>query len=623
MRKTFITWIGLILTFTVQAQDTLKTTTLQEVVVTGTKFGVDVEKSGKTITRITSDQIEKNAGKNLGDILNEVPGLQVDGNFGTPGSNIGYYLRGGRNRHTLILIDGVPFTDPSAISAEYDLRYIPLQQIESIEILRGGLSTLYGTGAAAGVINIKLREPASKRISGVADVSLGSFNTFSQNFQVGTSRDKWSFFVSGNDLTSKGFSSAEDRDETIDFDDDGFNRQNTLLKIGFKPVSDLNIQFHTAYERFEADYDAFEFTDAEYRQEFDQIRIGLTTDYIKAGHQLTGKIFYNVNDREFFGDYPSTLDGGNLQADIIHRYKLSDKVQSLSGLNYQRFDFGEKGLVSDDTANFNMIDPYVSLLVDLPVGFSLHAGARLNYHSTYGSKFIYNINPSFLFNSDQEWRPKVYASVSTSYVTPSLYHLYSFYGNKDLNPEEALNYELGISIYNKEKFTFNATGFKRLETDPIDFVSEFDDEGNYVGGHYQNVAAERAVSGVEFSSEFKTSNRVTLGANYTYLETDKPTTFYRIPTHKYGISVTAVPVKALNVNLKYNHTGAREIFDFVSFSEAELSAFDVCDLFVSYKTVTNFTIYAAVNNFLDEKYIAVYGYTTRGRNFSGGLRYEF
>src|SRR5690606_30927457 len=156
MRARIITIISVFLAVTVtRAQDSLTTILLKELVTTGTRFDVPVEKSGKTIYKLTTEDLQRNAGKSVADILNEVPGVQTDGNFGTRGTNIDYSVRGGRNKHTLVLIDGVPLNDPSGINAGYDLRYLPVSQIESIEVLKGGLSTLYGTGAAAGVINIK------------------------------------------------------------------------------------------------------------------------------------------------------------------------------------------------------------------------------------------------------------------------------------------------------------------------------------------------------------------------------------------------------------------------------------------------------------------------------------
>ena len=78
---------------------------------------------------------------------------------------MGLYIRGGRNHQVLILIDGIPVTDASGISLSYDLRLLPVEQIESIEIMKGASSTLYGSGASTGVINITLKKAGKKAIA--------------------------------------------------------------------------------------------------------------------------------------------------------------------------------------------------------------------------------------------------------------------------------------------------------------------------------------------------------------------------------------------------------------------------------------------------------------------------
>ncbi len=621
MRKKLTVIFGLI-SCCAWAQDSLKTMTLNEVVVSGTKFDVPVEKSGKTIFKLSKEDLERNAGKTLGDLLNEVPGVQVDGNFGTPGTNQGYYVRGGRNKNTLILIDGVPFNDPSAINAEYDLRFIPLSQIDSIEVLKGGLSTLYGTGAAAGVISIKLKEPLSK-FSGNAEVTAGSFGTYSENVQVSGRAQKFSYLVSGNNMSSVGFSSAQDNDATKAFDKDGFHRQNFLLKTGYEFTDKFSLGLVSAYEQFEADYDDYEFTDANNTQKFRQFRIGITPKLKYAHGDLEGKIFINNNHREFYSAFPSEYSGQNFQGEVINRHHFSESVQMLSGLNIQSMSIDQPDAIDPDSAHFSMVDPYSSLLVNLPIGFSLHAGVRLNTHSVYGNKFVYNINPSFVFNQKGDWKYKVLFSLSTSYITPSLYQLYSTYGNKNLNPEEAQNIETGFSIYH-DRVTFNATWFTRDEKSPIDFVSLFDVDGNYIGGQYRNIVATRNVKGIELSTDVRIHQKISLSANFTKLDTDRPTSFYKIPKTKYGAALNFYPNAHVVVSVKYNFTGDRATFDFFNFTELTLKHYDLMDLFASYKFAKDkLNIFGSVNNLFDENFVAVYGYTTRGRNFTIGARYTF
>ena len=131
-----------------QQKDTITSKNeLEEVVISDSKFALAKEKSGKVITKITANDLKKKSGQSIATILNSVAGMEINGNQSVAGKNLGYYIRGGKNSQVLILIDGIPVNDASGISFEYDLRLLPADQVESIEIMKGAASTLYGTGA--------------------------------------------------------------------------------------------------------------------------------------------------------------------------------------------------------------------------------------------------------------------------------------------------------------------------------------------------------------------------------------------------------------------------------------------------------------------------------------------
>ena len=153
-----------------------KVETLNEVVITATKFKSKKENTGKVIYEITQKDIVNNAGKTVIELLNNIPGIEIKGANSNASEPRSTYVRGGRSRQVLVLIDGVPVSDPSLISQEYDLRLLSLNQVESIEILKGASSTLYGSGAATGVINIILKKSLKDAISGTYEVSLGTFD---------------------------------------------------------------------------------------------------------------------------------------------------------------------------------------------------------------------------------------------------------------------------------------------------------------------------------------------------------------------------------------------------------------------------------------------------------------
>ena len=164
-----------------QQTDSLKIQQLDEVVITDSKFKLKRENSGKVITKITQQDLQHSQGKTIAQIVNETVGIEINGTKSNAGQNLAYFVRGGRNRQVLILIDGISVTDASQIANDYDLRLLNADQVESIEILKGASSTLYGSGAATAVINIKLKEASKKAISANFKSVLGSNQSQDEN----------------------------------------------------------------------------------------------------------------------------------------------------------------------------------------------------------------------------------------------------------------------------------------------------------------------------------------------------------------------------------------------------------------------------------------------------------
>lgn len=594
---------------------------LDKVVVTGTKFDLPIEKSGKSIYKLTSEDLEKNSGKTFSDLLNDVPGIQIDGNFGTPGTNMSYYLRGGRNKNTLILIDGVPLNDPSGINASYDLRYLPVSQIESIEVLKGGLSTLYGTGASAGVINIKLKDAKPKSLSGQVQASAGSYDTYSTSGNLNGTTDEFSYFVYGNYLTSGGFSAASDENASSEFAKDGLKQKNALLKLGYTFSDKFNLNLLAGYDDIEADYDGGAYTDGNNQQLNSQVRVGFTPSYQYDKGKISLKTLVNLNDKEFVSEYPSHDNGKNIQTDLVHEHQINDYLKGIWGVNIQNMAYKVNGEDNYSDNNFTIIDPYASLFFENNSGLNVHAGIRLNTHSVYDSKLLYNINPSYLIETSDAFKIKVMGSIGTSFITPSLYQLYSAYGNNELTPEESLNYEGGVSMYFNKNMEFNFTYFKREETNPIGWDSSRGDFGGY-----SNLSEDRTINGFESNVNLKVSPKWVIAANYAHATSDQISTFYRIPKDKFGLTLQYDITKYTHVSAKYNYTSSRTVQDFSTWpaTEVNLDSYSIVDLLVQQSMINNrLKLFGAVNNVLDTDFIGVLGFTTRGRNFSFGLTYTF
>lgn len=614
MRKILLTllWITAAVNFT-SAQDTLKTQTLQETVVIGTRFDVPAERSGKVIFKIKSDQLSTRL--NVADALNDVPGIQMDGNFGTPGTNLSYFVRGGRSRQTLIMIDGVPMNDPSGIDPFYDLRFVSTSQVDQIEVLQGGLSTLYGSGASAGVINIQSKTNQQDGVHGGIGFQAGSWNTFGQNVNLNGRLNKLSFQLLGSNLTSKGFSAAQEPEGASDYDKDGFKSRNGFLKLGYQITASLKAELFGSIDWFDAEYDAAAFVDGEDSQRQKQNRVGgkITQSYLKGSLALT--VQHTGINRDIYGSFPTEYNGSNGFGELVHKHDFNSYLTLLSGISVQDLSYDEEEAISKDTTSFTIVDPYTSILFSLPSGFNLHAGVRLNNHSDYGSKLLYNVNPSWLMDVTNTLSLKPFASVSTSYITPTLFQLHTPWGgNVDLKPEESFNYEYGLSFYLTDQLTFSAVNFFREERNVIGYTTR-----------YENISDKRKVKGVTLDVRYKPLHLITLSADFTWVTSDDKSSFYRIPSRKIGAGAQINPVKSTQITIRYQYTSDRTDLYYDEYAiDVELSSYSLVDVNLSQKLFgDHLSVYAAVYNVLNEKFTGVYGYTTRGRNFSIGLNYSF
>lgn len=597
------------------AQDTLKTQTLQETVVTGTRFDVPVEQSGKVIFKVKASQLQTRF--SVADALNDVPGIQMDGNFGTPGTNLSYYVRGGRSKQTLVMLDGVPMSDPSGIDPFYDLRFVSTRHVEQIEVLQGGLSTLYGSGASAAVINIQTKNNQQDGIHGGVGLQGGNWNTFGQNINLSGKQDRFSFLVLGSNASSSGFSAAQEPEGASGYDEDGFKSRNGFVKLGYQVTSSLKAELFGGIDWFDADYDAGAFVDGDDSGRQQQNRIGgkLTQTYAKGSVALTAQ--HTGINRKIDGSFPTEYDGSNWFGEVVHKHAFNDVITLLSGVSFQNLSYDEKDAVSKDTTSFTILDPYTSVLISLKSGLSFHAGVRVNTHSDYGTRFLYNVNPSWLLHLSNEFSVKPFASVSTSFITPTLFQLHTPWGgNSDLKPEESLNYEYGLSVYAGDQLTFTAVNFFREERDVIGYTTQ-----------YENISDGRLVKGVTLDARYKPVQMLTVSGDFTWVTSDDAQSFYRIPARKIGAGVQINPIKGMNANVRYQYTSNRtdlyydEMFNAIN---VELESYSLLDVTLSQVFFRGrLSVYGAAYNVFDEGFTGVYGYTTRGRNFSLGINYSF
>lgn len=623
-----------ICSFAQQHSDSTRVEQLGEVVVTDSKFNLKRENSGKVITKITQKELQQLQGKSIAEIINSTAGIEINGAKSNAGQNLNYYIRGGRNRQVLVLIDGIAVTDPSQIANDYDLRLLNADQVESIEILKGAASTLYGSGAATAVINIKLKSASKDKIAASFQSIVGTnqssedneyrIEDFRNNVSINGSLNKFNYLASFGNQYTDGLSAISAGSES-----DPYNAINGNLKLGYEFSETFKMNAYASFDRFKADFDdGFSGIDTDDISRTNQYRIGVAPELSYSNGSITLNAAYNNVKREIFSGFPSQFNAQSFIGDIYNRYNFSDSFYTVVGLNAQEntmesfsIPFGETDFsqsINPDDATFTIVDPYANVVFVSDFGLNVNAGARLNNHSEYGSHLIYSINPSFRQNISFGYI-KALASYSTAYITPSLFQLFEpTYGNTELRPEQNATIEVGAEISITDKAVFSLVYFNRDEKNFIDFV----DLGGFVF-QYSNVEEQFTARGIEFTGNYKFTQKLAINANATYTKIGEDLNL-RIPELKANVRLDyqLCPTTFMSLAYQYNDDRRDSVFNNDTFmnDDVTLKSYSLLDFYVSHSFNNNkVKLFANITNLLNESFVELFGYSTRGRNINLGV----
>lgn len=596
-----------------QGMDSTAIEFLDEVIVSDSKFPLKREQSGKTVIKITAEDLERQYGKSLLDIINTTGGFELAGSRARPGEVIGVFARGGRGRQVVIIIDGIRVNDPSSFSQEYDLRLLDLANVESIEIIKGAASTLYGANAATAVINITTKSADSRPISGSFQTTLGTLQAADrQNYTISNIRNSVGvsgtlgklFYRAGfNHSYADGMSSII----TETNEKDPYSSIGTDLKLGFRTGQDSEFTIYANSNKINSEYDeSFGLLDAPYRFISEQRRLGISGKLGYDNGNINFNAAYSDYDSANFSAFPNQFDGNNFVFDIYNRLLIADKFHTVVGINFME----EKARLEPD-ATYSLLDPYFNMVYTGNKGFNFNVGLRLNTHSEYGEKLVYAINPSFNFKVD-DYRVKLLTSYATAYITPSLAQLFGQFGaNPDLEPEDNTTIEGGIEISATDKFRGSIIYFDRKEENFVFF-----DGATFT---YNNAEDIIEAKGVELELEWKPIPDLSLGANYNFTERQGDNAI-RIPKHKLNTQISYHKGKT-NLILDYAFTGERTDTDFSTFEDVALDSFGLLGFSASRAIMKDKArIFARIDNITNTEFIEIIGFTTRGRNVSLGLQ---
>ncbi|MBO9731697.1 MAG: TonB-dependent receptor [Chitinophaga sp.] len=634
--------------FTVVAQDSSRISQLNEITVTANKGPLKASETGKVVTILTREYLQQNSGKSIAGILNQQTGLVLIGAENNRGTTPSIIMRGAASGNALVLVDGLPVTDASQSNNSFDLNFITPDQVERIEILRGSQSTLYGSNAVAGVINIITRKSGNKKFGVGLNGSYGSYRDFQGGANIHGNVQRFSYLLSYQHEKANGFSDAYDPTGKANFDKDGFRQDAVFAKLGLSAGKHWNFQYLLNWNNYRHDLDEGAFQDdKDYTGKSKYLLNGFGSEYrfkngswhVLYSYQRTNRTI--VNDSAFqvpgaYAKFDSTLFTANThQVETYVNWDVTHQIRLIGGAAYSRSNMQQKDylqsfyspapettILSPDSSHTSQTSLYASLLLHNMDGFNLEVGGRFNYHNLYGNNQTISLNPSYLINEHH----KVFVNISSAYSVPSLYQLYTNgYGNTGLKPETTTSYEAGYQAnVAHNQVDFRVTGFWR---DTRDLIIFYTDMTTYAS-QFRNANKQKAY-GVEVEGSWQITKGLVLTANYTYadgrvtiLQDKKDTSYYnlyRIPKHAVNATLGYQATPALYVSASGKYTGQRYEYDFLSKKNVPMGDYYTLDLYGEYKFGNLLKIFAGFRNITDYKYFDISGFNSRRFNFTTGV----
>jgi vitamin B12 transporter len=410
---------------------------LDQIFVTATRTDQSIDQSLASVSVITREDIERLQANSLAEVLRGLSGITIANNGG-PGKATSLFMRGTESDHVLVLIDGIKVSSATLGTAPFE--NIPLAQIERIEIVRGPRSSLYGSEAIGGVIQIFTRR-GSEQNETHASLLLGSHDTYDGNLGFSINSDNSWFSLDLAQSDTDGFDACQNSSSggcyADEPDDDGYRSESTSFRAGHSFSDNFEAELHALRADGESEYDGGFVNESETRQQL----FGLNLQYHPIENWLislaAGK---NWNESDNFKDgvYMTTFDTERDSASLQNDIELATDQLLTLGIDFQREQLNSSTLYDlDNRDNRGYFLQYQGALAENDFELSLREDDHGDYgdQTTGGAAWGYSINRGLKF----------WVSYGTAFKAPTFNELYyPGFGNPDLEPEESNSYELAI-----------------------------------------------------------------------------------------------------------------------------------------------------------------------------------
>jgi vitamin B12 transporter len=614
-----------------------------QVVVTANRSPTPAYQVGQSFAVLTAPQIRADQETTVSDILDRTPGVTVSRNGG-PGGTTSLYIRGAESDQTVVLIDGVKVNDPSDPGAGYDFSNLLAGDIARLEVLRGPQSTLYGSEAIGGVVNVVTAD-ATRPLQGEVQAEGGSYGTAYVRGAVGGKEDRYDWRLGAYYDSTDGVS-AFDR-AFGGKEDDGFHSAGVTARLRYDLTSNLQFDQRAYYTWSRAEFDGYDTPTGAFGDDAEFGRTQQFVDYTglnlslfdgrlqnRLAYEYTGLDRRN-EDPDQVGTKFTFLDMGRADTiDYEGAYAIARGWKLVFGAQDERSTINTFSPLFDlapNKANVSIASGYGQLTGEVLRGLTVSGGVRFDEHSTFGDHVTGQASGAYRLNGGSTI---LRASWGQGFKAPSLYQLYSEYGNLGLRPEEANGWDAGVEQHLlADRLVLQASYFGRQTKNLIQFVNCFGVDTaecaphQVAGGFYKNVAKSEA-EGVELQADVKLTRAFDVSANYTYDDAedrspDSPTRgaqLARRPKNTANLTATYVwPVK-LTTAIAVRYAG--QSFDDDA-DTIKLHGYTLVDLRASYPLRDHVELYGRVENVGQTRYETTYQYGTLGRAAYAGVRLDF
>lgn len=583
-------------------------------------------------TILTEDIINAMHVSNLYDLLRYVPGIDVVHKGGL-GQEAVIFIRGAESRHTIVLIDGISVSSPN--TGEVDFADLTVMDIDRVEIVRGHLSSLYGSGAIGGVIRIFTKKAITSANTSVGTISAetGSFDTIRENVSTSLKAARYDLQINASHIETEGFPTVEAGDEK-----DGYHNTTISSHLGMAAGATGRLEITARLTESRTDLDVpmsggppveivpADDTDLQQQKQWNLLGISYNSTITENWNQ---RLYLSNSDEEFIlSDYDTPLNRGRTDTMVKtagwqHNIRSDDGSEMTIGYEWQQQHGDIQGVFNKTFSNSAF---YIQDQRGLTSPLQLLAALRWDDSTIYDSAFTYRAGISHTPDNGAggvRW----FAQYGTGFKGPNLNDLFwpeDFFslGNPDLKPEKSKGWEIGTEQVVSGNMSVSVSYFQNSYEDMIQWIPN-------TAGKYQPQNRRKALSdGIETSLVWQAGQMLRIEGTYTYNDTeDSETHFYlqRRPLNKYGMVLLINPSGNLRMTINYNHSGRRvewadTDFDGKPDQQKGMSAYSKVDLSGSYKLSRTTEIFFRVENLFDEDYTEAIGYNTAGVSSYSGLR---